>query len=157
VVRTYLAIAGPYTLSASLIWGVNTPLLDAGLEIGEVFLANAVFAGSMALFEIPTGVLADTRGRRASLFAQRSYPVCGHAGVRCHSAVGGDLLGQGLPWVTGVIAALVSLSTVAGNVLVDWFSSHCARRTTLLLWATGVDALMTISVGLAIPSGWQWR
>jgi len=34
VVRSYLVIAGLYTLSASLIWGVNTLfMLDAGLNI----------------------------------------------------------------------------------------------------------------------------
>src|SRR5881227_2101691 len=56
-----------FTLSASLIWGINTLfLLDAGLSIFEVFVANAAFTAAMALFEVPTGVVADTRGRRAS-------------------------------------------------------------------------------------------
>ena len=51
VIRTYLIIAGLYTLSASLIWGVNTLfLLDAGLDIFGVFIVNAVFTGSMAPF-----------------------------------------------------------------------------------------------------------
>ena len=67
VIRSYLVIAGMYTLSASLIWGVNTLfLLDAGLDIFGVFIANAVFTAGMVIFEIPTGVLADTAGRRAS-------------------------------------------------------------------------------------------
>ena len=67
VVRTYYSIAGLYTLSASLIWGVNTLfLLDAGLNIFEVFVANGTFTAGMVLFEIPTGVVADTKGRRFS-------------------------------------------------------------------------------------------
>lgn len=67
VVRTYMVLAGGYTLAASLIWGVNTLfLLDAGLSIGEVFVANAVFSLGMVIFEIPTGVIADTLGRRVS-------------------------------------------------------------------------------------------
>ena len=67
VIRNYQLIAGIYTLSASLIWGVNTLfLLNAGLDIFSVFIVNSVFTGAMALFEIPTGVLADTRGRRIS-------------------------------------------------------------------------------------------
>ena len=67
IIRSYLTIAGLYTLSASLIWGVNTLfLLDAGLKILEVFIANSIFTAAMALFEIPTGVLADTSGRRIS-------------------------------------------------------------------------------------------
>lgn len=67
VIRTYLLMAGLYTLSASLIWGVNTLfLLDAGLDIFEVFIANAAFTAGMVVFEIPTGVVADTAGRRTS-------------------------------------------------------------------------------------------
>lgn len=62
-----MTLAGLYTLSASLIWSVNTLfLLDAGLGIGEVFIANALFSVGMVLFEIPTGVVADTLGRRIS-------------------------------------------------------------------------------------------
>ena len=70
VIHSYRAIAGLYTLSASLIWGVNTLfLLEAGLDILGVFIANATFTASMALFEIPTGIVADTVGRRAMLVA----------------------------------------------------------------------------------------
>ena len=62
-----MLLAGLYTLAASLIWGVNTLfLLDAGLSIGQVFVVNAVFSAGMVLFEIPTGVVADTLGRRVS-------------------------------------------------------------------------------------------
>ncbi len=64
---TYYLIAGLFTLSSALIWGVNTLfLLDAGLDILGVFLANAAFTAGMVLFEVPTGVFADTAGRRAS-------------------------------------------------------------------------------------------
>ncbi len=55
------------TLAASFIWGVNTLfLLDAGLSNLEAFSANAFFTAGMLIFEIPTGVVADTVGRRAS-------------------------------------------------------------------------------------------
>lgn len=57
-----------YTLAAALIWGVNTLfLLGAGLDIFEVFIANAAFTAASVLFEIPAGALADTHGRRVSL------------------------------------------------------------------------------------------
>ena len=62
-----MLLVGMYTLAASLIWSVNTLfLLDAGLSISEVFIANAAFSAGMVLFEIPTGVVADTLGRRTS-------------------------------------------------------------------------------------------
>jgi MFS family permease len=304
IIRNYLIIAGLYTLSASVIWGVNTLfLLDAGLNIFGVFIANAVFTGSMALFEIPTGVLADTRGRRVS-FLFSVVTLClgtlGYVGVAATGgsllyfslmsvvlglgftfysgateawlvdalkatdypdeldrvfargsmvsgaamfigSIGGgllgsldlsipflvragllavvfviayftmhdlgftphdtkltelptemrkiaqasiaygwqefpvrlliiasaiqtfflywafyawppyflDLLGQDLTWVAGVIAALISLAMVAGNSLVEWFTRYCGKRTTLLLWAVGVQTVATIGVGLA--------
>jgi len=67
LVRRYYTYAGIYTLAASIIWGINTLfLLDAGLSIAEVFFANAAFSIGTVLFEIPTGVVADTVGRRAS-------------------------------------------------------------------------------------------
>jgi MFS family permease len=67
LIRTYFAIVGLYTASASLTWGINTLyLLHAGYTLLEIFVANAVFTGAMAAFEIPTGVVADVRGRRRS-------------------------------------------------------------------------------------------
>ncbi len=67
LVRRYYTYSGIYTLAASIIWGINTLfLLDAGLSIAEVFIANSAFSVGMMLFEIPTGVVADTVGRRAS-------------------------------------------------------------------------------------------
>jgi MFS family permease len=63
----YFTLSGLYTLSAALIWGVNTLfLLGAGLSFFEVFVANACFSAGMVLFEVPTGVVADTLGRRVS-------------------------------------------------------------------------------------------
>ena len=65
--RTYLTLLLGNTLAASFIWGINTLfLLDAGLSNFEAFAANAFFTGGMMVFEIPTGVVADTVGRRAS-------------------------------------------------------------------------------------------
>ena len=55
------------TLAASFIWGINTLfLLDAGLSNLEAFAANAFFTAGMMVFEIPTGVVAERRGRRVS-------------------------------------------------------------------------------------------
>jgi MFS family permease len=65
--RTYLTLLLGNTLAASLIWGINTIfLLDAGLSNLEAFAANAFFTAGMVLFEVPTGIVADTIGRRTS-------------------------------------------------------------------------------------------
>ena len=64
---TYLGLLFGNTLAASLIWGVNTLfLLDAGLSNYEAFAANAFFTLGMVVFEVPTGVVADSWSRRAS-------------------------------------------------------------------------------------------
>jgi MFS family permease len=68
--RTYYVLTAGNTLAASLIWGINTIfLLDAGLSNFEAFAANAFFTAGMMLFEIPTGIVADSRGRRISFLA----------------------------------------------------------------------------------------
>ena len=65
--RTYLLLMLGNTLAASFIWGINTIfLLDAGLSNLEAFGANAFYTAGMVLFEVPTGIVADTVGRRAS-------------------------------------------------------------------------------------------
>ena len=308
VIRNYLITAGLYTLSTSVIWGVNTLfLLDAGLDLFGVFFANAVFTGSMALFEIPTGVLADTRGRRASFLLSVFVVLIGTLGYVGAAAMGGgllafclmsvvlglgytfysgaveawlvdalnatgykgkldqvfarssmisgaamlvgsigggllgsldlsipfwaragllvavygvahftmhdlgftptktslaklpaemrkiaqvsiaygwqqrsvrlliiaafiqaifmawgfyawqpyflELLGQDITWVAGVIAALISVSTMLGNSIVEWFTQYCGKRTTLLLWAAGIQTVAAVGVGL-VSSFW---
>ena len=68
--RIYLILMLGNTLAASFIWGINTIfLLDAGLSNFEAFTANAFFTAGMVIFEIPTGVVADTIGRRVSYLA----------------------------------------------------------------------------------------
>src|SRR5688500_14843174 len=67
VERTYLTLTLFNTLASSFIWGIHTIfLLDAGLSHVEAFAANAFFTLGMLVFEVPTGVVADTRGRRLS-------------------------------------------------------------------------------------------
>ena len=67
VTRVYLLLTLLNTFAASFIWGINTLfLLDAGLNNLEAFGANAAFSAGMMLFEVPTGVVADMWGRRAS-------------------------------------------------------------------------------------------
>ncbi|MGH2694785.1 MAG: MFS transporter [Actinomycetota bacterium] len=115
VIRSYLVISGLFTLSASLIWGINTLfLLDAGLSIFEVFVANAVFTAAMALFEIPTGVVADTRGRRASFLLSEATLTVGtlaYVGVAAMEGglllfcLAGVILGLGYTFYSGAVEA----------------------------------------------------
>ena len=115
VVRSYLVISGLFTLSASVIWGVNTLfLLDAGLDIFEVFVANAAFTAGMVIFEIPTGVVADTTGRRRSFLLSTVTLAVGTLAYVAISASGGGivpfvlasvLLGLGFSFYSGAVEA----------------------------------------------------
>ena len=61
---TYYSANGLFTLATSIIWGVNTLfLMGAGLDIFEVMVVNAAFTVGQLVFEVPTGVVADTLGR----------------------------------------------------------------------------------------------
>ncbi|MEZ5126530.1 MAG: MFS transporter [Thermoleophilia bacterium] len=113
--QTYYAIVALTTLAQALIWGVNTLfLLDAGLDIFGVMVANAAFAAGMVLFEVPTGVVADTVGRRVSyllcvaiLFVSTLLYVwfgAIHAGLAAF--IGASvLLGLGYTFFTGAVEA----------------------------------------------------
>jgi MFS family permease len=115
VIRTYLTITGIFTLSASLIWGINTLfLLEAGLSIFEVFVANAAFTAAMALFEVPTGVVADTRGRRISFLLSEATLAVGTLAYVAVAAMGGGvvwfslagiILGLGYTFYSGAVEA----------------------------------------------------
>jgi MFS family permease len=68
IIRTYYVITGLFNLAMSLIWGIDTLFkMGAGLDIQQVLLTNAAFTLGSMVFEVPTGVVADTVGRRASL------------------------------------------------------------------------------------------
>lgn len=114
---SFYTISSLYTLSASFIWGINTLyLLRAGLDIFEVFIANAVFTASMTLFEIPTGVFADTRGRRFSFLMSTVILFFGTLGYLFSSVYNGGLvcfslsslvLGLGFTFYSGAVEAWV--------------------------------------------------
>jgi MFS family permease len=115
IIRTYLLITMLFNLSASLIWGINTLfLLDAGLNIFEVFVANAVFTAGMVLFEVPTGVVADTRGRRLSFLCSAAVLLVGtlaYVGVAAIEggvilfSLAGIILGLGYTFYSGAVEA----------------------------------------------------
>lgn len=128
--RIYLTLTLLNTLAASLIWGINTLfLLDAGLSNLEAFAANAFFTVGQLLFEVPTGIVADSRGRRTSFLLgtitlsistflylimwQISAPFWGWAGASI-------LLGLGFTFFSGAVEAwlvdALNASKFTGNL-----------------------------------------
>jgi MFS family permease len=113
------------TLAASFIWGINTIfLLDAGLSNLEAFAANAFFTAGMVLFEVPTGIVADTVGRRASYLlgtvtlalSTLLYVLLWEIGAPFWQWAGASvLLGLGFTFFSGAVEAwLVDALTATG-------------------------------------------
>jgi MFS family permease len=115
VQRTYLLLTLLSTLSASFIWGINTLfLLDAGLNNAGAFAANAFFTAGMVIFEVPTGALADTWGRRTSYLLGAATLLCStllylamwHAHAPLWGwAIASVLLGLGFTFFSGATEA----------------------------------------------------
>jgi len=63
----YLLLLLFSTLATSLIWGIDTLFqLSAGLRNTQVFTVIAFFTIGQVIFEVPTGMIADIKGRRFS-------------------------------------------------------------------------------------------
>lgn len=162
IIRTYLGISGLYTLSVSLSWGINTLfLLDAGLDILETFLANGAFTFAMVACEIPTGVLADTRGRRASFLASVvvlalgiiAYLAAAHSGSGLVAfAFASMVLGLGFTFYSGAVEAwLVDALTSAGykgEMDRVFARGQMVTGTAMLIGAVGGGLLGNIHLSL---------
>jgi MFS family permease len=162
IVRTYLTLAAISTLSASLIWGVNTLfLLEAGLDIAQVFVANAAFTAGMVVFEVPTGIVADTWGRRVSFLLSMAV-LCGAtlAYVLVAAAGGGLLpfvvasvgLGLGYTFSSGATEAWLvdALRSVgAGHDLSTVFSrGQVVTNASMMVGTVSGGLLGSIDLGL---------
>ncbi len=162
VFRNYLIISGLYTLSASLIWGVNTLfLLDAGLNIQEVFIANAAFTAGMALFEIPTGVVADTVGRRASFLLSVIVLFFGTWGYYAVAKNNGNLamfvivsvfMGLGFTFYSGAVEAwlvdALKFTGFEGSLDKVFARGSMVSGGAMLIGTVGGGFLGTIDLGL---------
>ncbi len=163
VIRNYFWIAGLYTLSASLIWGVNTLfLLEAGLNIAEVFIANAFYTLGMVVFEIPTGVVADTLGRRVSFLLSAVVLMLATLGYVLGSLIGADLvwfagfsilLGLGFTFYSGAVEAwlvdALAATNYAGNL--DQVFARSAQLTGLAMLIGSVGGGFIGTLNIAIP------
>jgi MFS family permease len=163
IVRTYLILEGVYTLAASLIWSVNTLfLLDAGLGIGEVFVANALFSVGMVVFEIPTGVVADTVGRRASYLLSVSvlagttvlYLVAARAGAGL--IVFGSvsvLMGLGFTFYSGALEAWLvdALETASDRTGLDHVFARGHQVSGSAMFVGTIVGGLLGQIDLAVP------
>jgi MFS family permease len=159
----YFTLAGLYTLSAALIWGVNTLfLLGAGLSFFEVFVANAAFSAGMVLFEVPTGVVADTLGRRVSFLLSVSvlaattlmYVALAQLGAGVVAfAVVSVLMGLGFTFYSGAMEAwLVDALAASGFTgLLDRVFARGQQVTGAAMLVGTIGGGLLGQVDLALP------
>ncbi len=163
IIATYNSLAALYTLAASLIWSVNTLfLLDAGLSIGEVFIANSMFSAGMVLFEIPTGVVADTLGRRVSYLASVSILAATtllylgaaqiEAGVVAFSAIS-ILMGLGFTFYSGALEAWLvdGLKSVGADDRLDRVFARGNQFSGAAMFAGTIAGGFLGQLDLAVP------
>lgn len=158
-----MTLAGMYTLAASLIWSVNTLfLLDAGLGIGEVFIANAMFSAGMVVFEIPTGVVADTFGRRISYLL--SVAILGAttllyllaaetgAGVVVFSVVS-VVMGLGFTFYSGALEAWLvdGLKAVGDDEALDHVFARGQQVSGVAMFVGTISGGFLGQIDLAVP------
>ena len=116
VVFAYVSTGALFTLATSMIWAINTVfLINRGhLSLFEVMLVNTAFLIAQALCEVPTGVVADTIGRRASFLLAIAiisastvlYVVTPLLGWGLWGfTIGSVLLGVGFTFQTGAVDA----------------------------------------------------
>ncbi|HXJ63524.1 MAG TPA: MFS transporter, partial [Actinomycetota bacterium] len=163
VIRSYLVLSGLFTLSASLIWGINTLfLLHAGLSIFEVFVANAAFTAAMAVLEIPTGVVADTRGRRASFLLSEITLAVGtlayvgvaaiHGGLLLF-CLAGVILGLGYTFYSGAVEAWLvdALQATGYTKELDGVFARASTVSSFAMIAGTILGGLLGQIGLSVP------
>ena len=164
VQRTYLVLTLLTTLAASFIWGINTLfLLDAGLSNTEAFAANAFFTVGLLVFEVPTGVVADTRGRRFSFLlgcgtlvvATLLYLVMWQVHAPLWGwAIASILLGLGFTYFSGATEAwlvdALNVSGFTGN-LESVFGRGQTVSGVAMLVGTVAGGLIAQATNLGVP------
>ena len=116
VIRVYVATNALFTLAASLIWAINTLFLirAGGMTLALTFVINAGFTASQMVCEVPTGVIADTLGRKTSFLLSIGVLVVSTLiyvlSAQLHWGfwgfmIGSVLLGLGFTFQTGAVDA----------------------------------------------------
>lgn len=164
VLHTYVTLTLLSTFSSSFIWGINTLfLLDAGLSVTQAFLANAFFTLGQMLFEVPTGVVADTMGRRVSyllgavtlLLSTLAYLAAWHLRAPFWAwALSSVMLGLGFTFFSGATEAwLVDALKETGyeRPLETAFARGQMAQGAAMLTGTLAGGLVAQATNLGVP------
>lgn len=154
ITRTYYAMTALNTFAVGLVLSINTLfMIDRGLSTAEWNFANAAYSGGMVLFEIPTGVVADTVGRRASYLLSVVVLFFGTVGMLLFAhdlvtfAAFNLLLGLGYTFASGATEAWV-VDALDHHRFDGELSVIFARNGTI----TAVTMLVATTLGALVGS-----
>src|SRR5438552_726240 len=164
--RTFYLLFGSYSLAQFFLAPVYPLfLLSRGLDLLEINLILAIYLITVFVFEVPTGALADTAGRRFSFVlgcatrtaafvlyslalgsAFAAFPIHMYWQPRLQALAGGQLR------VMGWIVALLALASLTGSALVPPVVRRFARESVLfaaMLWRGAMVALLAGAASLS--------
>ena len=96
--RTWMAYQAAESFATRLTWTI-APIyfvLDVGMSPLELVLAGTAFEAAYFLFEVPTGVVADTYSRRLSVIVAQLVVGAGFIATAAMDSIGVILLAQAL-------------------------------------------------------------
>jgi len=148
IVKTYVSLTLLSTFASSFIWGINTLfLLDAGLTITEAFTANAFFTAGQVIFEIPTGIVADTRGRRTSFLLGTATLFAATIAYLWLWEIKGPL------WAWAIVSALLGLGFTFFSGATEAWLVDGLKAAGFKKELDGVFAKGAIATGIAMLTG----
>jgi MFS family permease len=155
--RTYYGLTALNMFALTHIVGINTLfMIERGLTTAEWNYANAAYAIAMVVFEIPTGVVADTVGRRTSFLLSIVVLFLGSLGTLLYAhdlftfSAFGVLFGLGYTFASGAVEAWVvdalKASDFEGSFDRMFSRAGVARAGAMLLGTTSGAALGSLSL-----------
>lgn len=149
-------------LEASMALMISTIVLfwqQAGMNMAEILWLQAIFAVALALFEVPSGYIADVCGRKCVIVIGLALISIGNLlyaiGLNFLQFIGAEvLLALGFSLVSGADEALIYDSLAAEGIEEDfkrtWGRLISLSFFTAALWAVGGGYLGAYNARLAI-------
>ena len=123
-------------------------LMDNGLKLSEVLLLEALFAITMAVFEVPSGYIADRIGRKRTIIAGGLFMVAAQC-VYFSSAVFSEFLIAELLIAVGI--ALISGADEA--LLYDSLAERGRKGEFAMMWGNVTSAELLAGAGYTLLGG----
>lgn len=144
-----------------IIMPVVVPMFKSkGLNMEQIYILQAVFSITVALFELPSGYLSDLFSRKANLIASASLYFIGELGFLLsdgffHLIIAEILLGIGLSLFSGTDVSLVydSLKASENTKEGDVEKSQAKYLSNVMFWGLFGEAIGGLIGGFIVSYG----